>query len=86
MNVRPLNSTHYAMLYPQNGDRILTTDSVTSLHPMYCRTKTSRALEVMIWTGPGASDDARLLSNTLATGPAAGYDSLAVARKYTSLE
>jgi len=30
----PLNSTHYAMLYPQNGDRIVTIDSVTSLHPM----------------------------------------------------
>ena len=29
----PLNSTHYAMLYPQNGDRIVTIDSVTSLHP-----------------------------------------------------
>ena len=23
------------MLYPQNGDRIVTIDSVTSLHPMY---------------------------------------------------
>jgi len=23
------------MLYPQNGDGIVTTDSVTSLHPMY---------------------------------------------------
>ena len=23
------------MLYPQNGDRIVTTDSVTSLHPVY---------------------------------------------------
>jgi len=23
------------MLYPQNGDRIDATDSVTSLHPMY---------------------------------------------------
>jgi len=31
----PLNSTHYAMLYPQNGDRIVAIDSVTSLHPMY---------------------------------------------------
>jgi len=31
----PLNYTHYAMLYPQNGDRIVATDSVTSLHPMY---------------------------------------------------
>ena len=31
----PLNSTHYAMLYPQNGDRIVTIDSVASLRPMY---------------------------------------------------
>ena len=23
------------MLYPQNGDRILTIDSVTTLHPVY---------------------------------------------------
>jgi len=30
-----LNSTHYAMLYPQRGDRIVATDSVTSLHPIY---------------------------------------------------
>jgi len=25
------------MLYPQNGDRIVTIDTVTSLHPMYMR-------------------------------------------------
>ena len=31
----PLNSTHYVVLYPQNGGRIVTMDSVTSLHPMY---------------------------------------------------
>ena len=30
----PLNSTHYA-LYSQNGDRIVATDSVTSVHSMY---------------------------------------------------
>jgi len=30
----PLNSTHYAMLYPQNGDRIVAIDSVTLLHPV----------------------------------------------------
>jgi len=29
------NSTHYTMLYPQNGDRITTTGSVTSFRPMY---------------------------------------------------
>jgi len=32
----PINSTHYAKLYPQNGERIVTIDSVTSIHPMYC--------------------------------------------------
>ena len=26
---------HYIVLYPQNGDRIVTIDSVTSLYPMY---------------------------------------------------
>ena len=31
----PLNSTHYAMLYPQNGDRIVAVDSVESLHTVY---------------------------------------------------
>jgi len=31
------NSTHYIVLYPQNGDRVVTIDSVTSLHPM-CKT------------------------------------------------
>jgi len=32
----PLNFTHYAVLYPQNDDRIVAIDSVTSLiHPVY---------------------------------------------------
>jgi len=35
INLRPYSYTHYAMLYPQNGDRIVDIDSVTSLHPMY---------------------------------------------------
>ena len=34
INLRPLNSTHYATEYPQDGDRIVTTDCVTSLQPM----------------------------------------------------
>ena len=34
VTVTPFNSTHHIMLYPQNGDRIVTIDSVTSLHPM----------------------------------------------------
>jgi len=29
------NWMHYGMLYPQNGDRIMTIDSVASLHTMY---------------------------------------------------
>jgi len=33
----PINSTHYARLYPQNGERIVTIESMTSLHPMYTR-------------------------------------------------
>ena len=31
----PFNSTHYVVLYPQNGDRVVTTDSVTWLHRVY---------------------------------------------------
>ena len=34
INLRPL-TLHYAMLYPQNGARIVTIEFVTSLHPMY---------------------------------------------------
>jgi len=33
INIR--HFTHYAKLYPQNGDRIVAVDSVTSLRPMY---------------------------------------------------
>ena len=36
-NTSPLNSTHYIVLYPQNGDPFVTIDSVTSLHPRYRR-------------------------------------------------
>jgi len=32
---------HYVMLYPQNGDRIVTIDSVTSLLPLYLGTQTA---------------------------------------------
>ena len=31
----PFHSTHFAVLCPQNGDRIVTIDSVTSLHSTY---------------------------------------------------
>ena len=34
-NSSPLNSTHYAMIYPQNGDRIVAIDSVTSPPSVY---------------------------------------------------
>jgi len=36
------NSTHYVVLYPQNGDRIVTVDSVTLLHPVYRPTCTCK--------------------------------------------
>ena len=29
------NSTHYDVLHPQNDDRIVTIDSVTSFYPVY---------------------------------------------------
>jgi len=32
INLRPLTSTHYAVLYPQYVDRIAAIDSVTSVH------------------------------------------------------
>jgi len=35
INLRPLTQCAYAMLYPQNGDRIVTINYMTSLHPMY---------------------------------------------------
>jgi len=33
--ISPFNSTRYVVLYPQNGDRIMTIDSVTSLNCVY---------------------------------------------------
>jgi len=35
VNLRPLTSHNYAMLYPQNGGRIVAIDSVTSFHRIY---------------------------------------------------
>jgi len=45
------------MLYPQNGDRIVTIDSVTSLHPMYTRSSSKRDNRRDVATGaaPGES-------------------------------
>jgi len=36
---------HLVMLYPQNGDRIVATDSVTSLNPMYILSKRDQTNE-----------------------------------------
>jgi len=36
---------HLVMLYPQNGDRIVATDSVTSLHPVYILSKRDQTNE-----------------------------------------
>jgi len=33
--VTSLNSTHYVKLYPQNGERIVIIDYVTSFHSMH---------------------------------------------------
>jgi len=41
----PLNCTQYALLYPQNGDRIVTVDSMTSFHPV----GRLLALSTLIW-------------------------------------
>jgi len=38
----PPSYKHYSMLYPQNGDRIVAIDSVTSLHPMYVKNSRHR--------------------------------------------
>jgi len=35
INLRLLTQRTYIVLHPQNGDRIVTTDSVTSLHSMF---------------------------------------------------
>ena len=35
---------HYVVLFPQNGDRIATIDSVMSLHPVYTRFETTSIL------------------------------------------
>jgi len=44
----PINSTHYAKLYPQNGERIATVDSVTSFRPVYTNRQTQTGTD----TGP----------------------------------
>jgi len=40
------------MLYPQNGDRIVAIDTVTSLHPTLHVLRTNRALTVLVSLQP----------------------------------
>jgi len=47
------------MLYPQNGDRIVTIDSVTSIHPMYKIENTGGT-----WTNTNSYRENEALSNT----------------------
>ena len=35
VHTSPVKFTHYAKLYPQNDDRIVTIDFMTSFHPVY---------------------------------------------------
>ena len=44
----PINSTHYAKLYPQNGERIVTIDSVTSFMPITFNGKVNEYMAAMI--------------------------------------
>jgi len=45
LNVRHLTQRIIIVLYPQNGDRFMTIDSVTSLHPMYRKTSETKQEE-----------------------------------------
>jgi len=45
----PVNSTHCAMLYPQNGDRVVAIDSVTLLHPVYRQEKHNKNMGLQAW-------------------------------------
>ena len=44
----PFNSTHDVVLYPQNGDRIVTIDSVTLLHRIYNVSRSLRHAGVLV--------------------------------------
>ena len=50
----PLIITHYDISYPQNGDRIVTIDPVTSLHPVYTR-EARTALKAVDFRGETAA-------------------------------
>ena len=56
----PFNSTHHAKLYPQHGDRIVTTDSVTSLHPIDSACAVGRTCSAGAVVGDDAVDEALL--------------------------
>jgi len=43
-------STHYDISYPQNGDRVVTIDPVTSIHPMYCPAARLRVRQLSKYT------------------------------------
>ena len=42
----PFNLTHYIVLYPQNGDRIVIIDSVTSLQPVHYGPRVNSAVRL----------------------------------------
>jgi len=77
MNLRPLTLLNFNLIfYPQNGDRIVTIDSVTSLHPVY-----RWQIQIVCWTNqrrvrivgenpptPRGSTVVPLLNNTEAGG------------------
>jgi len=50
INLPPLNSTYYTVLYPQNGDRIVNIDYVTSLHPIYTHMRHQRHRKLPLLT------------------------------------
>ena len=50
----PISSTYCTKLYPQNGDRIVTIDSVTSCHPVYMRVRVNPAKDDVRRTSPKA--------------------------------
>ena len=55
----PINSTHYAKLYPQNGEPVVAIDSVTSFHPIYRPTDADLTL-LAVWSQPHRSEGRRL--------------------------
>ena len=61
----PFNSTHYFVSYPQNGDFIVTIESVTSLHSMYSTRVGSSSLIAYclllpkFWSRPGGFANAQ---------------------------